>query len=143
MEQELKITIGGEAGQGIETIGYSLLKKLEGLQREAEPLIIYGEENPDLLFLGWESTQGVLQEVVDILNSQDKRAGLVHPNQVWPLANNLYSLLASAKKVVAIENNATGQLCRLVAQETGTIIEQKILKYDGWPFTPEYILERL
>ena len=37
----------------------------------------------------------------------------------------------------------TGQLNRLLRQETGLKADELVLKYDGAPFTPEYILRGL
>jgi len=41
--------------------------------------------------------------------------------------------LAGVTKVIAVENNATGQLVKLVSRY-GFKIDEKILKYDGRPF---------
>jgi 2-oxoglutarate ferredoxin oxidoreductase subunit alpha len=51
--------------------------------------------------------------------------------------------LEEAKQVVCIENNATGQLARLIRRETGFNIRKKVLRYDGLPLTPEFILRAL
>jgi 2-oxoglutarate ferredoxin oxidoreductase subunit alpha len=51
--------------------------------------------------------------------------------------------LQGAKEVVAIEGNATGQLARLIRREAGFHIERRILRYDGLPITPEFILREL
>jgi 2-oxoglutarate ferredoxin oxidoreductase subunit alpha len=51
--------------------------------------------------------------------------------------------LEKARAVVSIEGNAFGQLARLIRRETGFHIRQKVLRYDGLPFTPEYILREL
>jgi len=41
-----------------------------------------------------------------------------------------------------VENNATGQLAQLIRRETGINITEKILKYNGRPFTPSEIVRR-
>jgi len=40
---------------------------------------------------------------------------------------------------VGIEGNATGQFCRLIRQETGFNIREKINRFDGLAITPDYI----
>jgi len=40
-----------------------------------------------------------------------------------------------------VENNATGQLGLLIAEQTGMIIEKRVLKYDARPFTVKYIVD--
>jgi 2-oxoglutarate ferredoxin oxidoreductase subunit alpha len=41
-----------------------------------------------------------------------------------------------------VENNATGQLARLVAAN-GIRVDEKVLRYDGRPFSVEGLEERL
>jgi 2-oxoglutarate ferredoxin oxidoreductase subunit alpha len=45
--------------------------------------------------------------------------------------------------VVTVENNATGQLARLIKRETGISARSSILKYDGRPFTIDELIERV
>ena len=47
------------------------------------------------------------------------------------------------KVAVAIADVLTGQFADLVHRESGYRIERKVLRYDGAPFTPEYILAGL
>jgi len=42
-----------------------------------------------------------------------------------------------------VEGNATGQMAFLLEAHTGVKIDHHIRKYDGRPFSPEYILARL
>jgi 2-oxoglutarate/2-oxoacid ferredoxin oxidoreductase subunit alpha len=42
-----------------------------------------------------------------------------------------------------VEANATGQLGRLLRQETGITPDHFVVRYDGLPFTPESILRDL
>jgi len=44
---------------------------------------------------------------------------------------------------VCVEGNATHQFARLIRSETGFAFTGSVSRYDGRPFTPEYILERL
>jgi 2-oxoglutarate ferredoxin oxidoreductase subunit alpha len=49
--------------------------------------------------------------------------------------------MATARKVYVVENNATGQMARLIRRETGKEVDGTILKYDGRPFAPSHIVE--
>jgi 2-oxoglutarate ferredoxin oxidoreductase subunit alpha len=51
--------------------------------------------------------------------------------------------LENSGKLVLVEGNATGQLHRLLRQETNFVADHMIVRYDGLPFTPEYILREL
>ena len=61
---------------------------------------------------------------------------LIHPFPV----EEMLPLVTSAKKVVVIENNATGQLANIIKMNIGHVNKIKnILKYDGNPFLPHEI----
>ena len=51
--------------------------------------------------------------------------------------------IEKAKKVILIENNATGQLGRILREKTGIKIENRILKYDGKPFYSDELTEEI
>ena len=70
-----------------------------------------------------------------------KKVASLHFEQLWPLVPSKFiALLEGAKEVVAVEGNATGQFAGLIRRETGFEIKRRILRYDGLPITPEYIL---
>ncbi|MCX8008801.1 MAG: 2-oxoacid:acceptor oxidoreductase subunit alpha, partial [Patescibacteria group bacterium] len=54
-----------------------------------------------------------------------------------------HKVLSSQTRVIAVEQNATGQLCGLIREHTGFEIKEKFLKYNGRPFYPEEIIEQL
>jgi 2-oxoglutarate ferredoxin oxidoreductase subunit alpha len=49
------------------------------------------------------------------------------------------------KNIILIENNATAQLGKLIAEKTGIIIpdKNKILRYDGRPFLSDELKEEI
>jgi 2-oxoglutarate ferredoxin oxidoreductase subunit alpha len=51
--------------------------------------------------------------------------------------------LETAKQVICVEGNATGQLAQLIRRETGFFVEKRISRYDGLAITPQYILRNL
>ena len=51
--------------------------------------------------------------------------------------------LEAATRVVSVEGNATAQFTRLLRRETGFDITTRVLRYDGLPITPEYVLRSL
>jgi len=52
-------------------------------------------------------------------------------------------ILSKAKKLILVENNYSGQLGGLVREQTGIDLPQKVLKYDGRPFSEEELVEAL
>ncbi len=122
-----------------------LYKKLEALKKEIRPPLHYGENRPDVVLVGWGSTFGVVRETVDALNGKGKKAALLHFSELWPFTESREFLrtLEEARLTVCVENNATGQFARLVEAETGFEFSFNVRRFDGRPFTVEYILKEL
>lgn len=120
------------------------LRKLTGLTEETIPPEWFGDLEPDLLLVGWGSTLGALQETVAQMQAEGQKVAALHFSQVWPLdPDQFLDQLHKAWKVVGVEGNAQGQFCRLLRRETGFHIQDKALRYDGLPITPEYIRRNL
>jgi 2-oxoglutarate ferredoxin oxidoreductase subunit alpha len=120
------------------------LKKAGGIRAEVIPPQVQGEEKPDLLFLCWGSSKGAVVEASSMLSSRGIRTATLHFSQVWPLVpEHFMGRLQEAKEVVCVEGNATGQLARLIRRETGFHIRNRVLRYDGLPITPDFILREL
>jgi 2-oxoglutarate ferredoxin oxidoreductase subunit alpha len=120
------------------------LRKGKGIRAEVIPPDMEGEEKPDLLLVSWGSSKGAVQEAASRMKSNGGKLATLHFSQVWPLVPEQFmGHLASARQVVSIEGNAFGQLARLIRGETGFQIKKKVLRYDGLPVTPEFILQEL
>jgi 2-oxoglutarate ferredoxin oxidoreductase subunit alpha len=120
------------------------LRKEEGIRSEVVPPSFKGDEKPDLLLLSWGSTQGAAEEAAAQWRHGNRKAATLHFSQVWPMIPDQFMKhLKQAKRVVGVEGNATGQLAQLIHRETGFVIQERILRYDGLPITPEYILNHL
>ena len=121
------------------------MKKLEGIKRELQEPEFIGEDGFDALLLGWGSTWGPIAEAVVLLNQAGKEryAALVF-GDIFPLPQKLLLKKApKAKRLINVEQNATGQLAGLVREETGFACTGSILKYDGRQISAEEIVERV
>ncbi|MGM0471463.1 MAG: 2-oxoacid:acceptor oxidoreductase subunit alpha [Bacillota bacterium] len=94
-----------------------------------------GAEEIDYLLVSWGSTYGPLQEAKELLAVDDVAVGLLSFSDVWPLPTTELQKRAKDAVVIVVENNATGQLARLIRSETELEIKAEILQYDGRPFT--------
>ena len=120
------------------------LRKEEEIIAEVFPPEIQGDEKPDLLLVTWGSSKGAILEAAAKLRNDSTRVGTLHFSQVWPLVPHQFlGLLQDAGEVVCVEGNALGQLARLIRRETGFDFHRRVLRYDGLPITPEYILRQL
>jgi 2-oxoglutarate ferredoxin oxidoreductase subunit alpha len=120
-------------------------RKLIGMAGEMAGPRRYGPQEAEITFFSWGSTYGPLRETVDRLNAERRgRANLLHFADLWPFPTRaVAAALKSARRLIGVENNATAQLATLIRANTGRAMDETILKYDGRPFTPEYILARV
>ncbi|MCX7793902.1 MAG: 2-oxoacid:acceptor oxidoreductase subunit alpha, partial [Thermodesulfovibrionales bacterium] len=135
-----------DAETRIKMVEKRLLRKFPLLQREIEPPLIYGNENPEIILICWGSTYGVVKECVDQL-SDKYSISMLHFSEIWPFPlRDKFDYLAfveKAKKTVCIEHNATSQFARLFRSETGYSFHYRINKFDGRPFTVEELIRRI
>ncbi len=72
-----------------------------------------GVEEGDLLILGWGSTYGAIQSVVEELYSEGHTIGHAHVRYICPFPKNMRDLLSKYKQVLIPEIN-TGQLAKVI-----------------------------
>ena len=121
------------------------MKKLEKLAAELQEPAFLGSQKYDTLLIGWGSTYGPIAEAVKTLNdyTPGKFAALVF-GDVFPLPTKLLQEKSvSAREIINIEQNATGQLAGLIREYTGIVCTSSILKYDGRQISGEEITDRL
>jgi len=120
------------------------LRKADSLRNEIRQPQIYGPEKAEVTLIGWGSTCGAMKEAVDILRGEGLDVNFLHLNELWPFPSGAVStILARPRRSFVVENNATGQLARLIRAETGIRVDGHILKFDGRPFTPALIVSEL
>ncbi|MHB8064684.1 MAG: 2-oxoacid:acceptor oxidoreductase subunit alpha, partial [Ruminiclostridium sp.] len=115
------------------------------LKEELEEPMFIGEEDCDVLILAWGSTWGPVTEAINKLNDgMDEKYGALVFGDIWPLPTKLLIEKAKhSKKVVNIEQNATGQLASIVSEVTGIFCDYSILKYDGRPISSQFIYNKV
>lgn len=114
------------------------LRKLNNIQFK-NPVHKNARHNePDILLVGFISTRGTIEEAMVRLEAEGVKVNhaqirLIHP---FP-TKEMLPLVESAKKIIVVENNATGQLANLLKMNVGYANKiSSILKYDGNPFLP-------
>ncbi|MGE7215434.1 2-oxoacid:acceptor oxidoreductase subunit alpha [Priestia koreensis] len=98
-------------------------------------------EESDVLFVGFNSTRGVIEEAMERFEKEGVKANHAHIRLLHPFpADELLPLVENAKKVVVVEHNATGQLANILKMNVGHAKKVKnLLKYDGNPFLPHEV----
>lgn len=133
-----------EEGHTIEDADWTIkmqdkrFKKLSFLKKEIEklnPVAIYGEgEN---LLISHGSTKGAILDALP----QMKDCKFLQISYLRPFpAEQVAQEIKKSKKVILVENSARGALADVIKEEIGIAIQDKILRYDGRPFTPEFII---
>ena len=114
---------------------------IANIANDIDPLEVEGEEESDVLVLGWGSTYGSITQAVRRLNSDGVKvasANLMHLN---PFPNNTGEILGKYKKIIIPELN-TGQLLKLI-RERFLIDAIGINKVEGVPFTADELKEKI
>jgi len=130
-----------EEADTVKQMAEKRLRKAAGLAKALDryPQVnISGNPEAPVAVLCWGSTAGVCREVAGQLGLRVVRPVILTP---FP-AVQVKKALEGAGMVIAVEENATAQLATLALQH-GITCRKKILRYDGRPFTPEDLREKI
>jgi 2-oxoglutarate ferredoxin oxidoreductase subunit alpha len=118
------------------------MRKMDGILPLLPPPALFGPAKAQVTLLGWGSTEGVIREAMEQLAEQGIAVNNLQVKWLVPLhADAIQSILSASEKVVAIENNYSGQFARYLRSETGFAAAGHIRKYDGEPFMPHHIVD--
>jgi 2-oxoglutarate/2-oxoacid ferredoxin oxidoreductase subunit alpha len=119
-------------------------RKIENIKFDTPVYKNAPHEEADLLIVGFNSTRGAIEEAMGRLEKDGLKVNHAHIRLIYPFpSDELLPLVNSAKKIVVVENNATGQLANMMKMNVGNIEKiTKMLKYDGNPFLPHEIHTR-
>lgn len=119
------------------------MRKLDKLKEELIEPEFLGDEDCNILLVGWGSTSGPIKEAIKLLalDKEHKYGALVF-GDVFPLPDKeLMKHSKKVSKIINIEQNATGQLGELIREKTGICCDDSILKYDGRQISGEEIVK--
>ena len=111
--------------------------RAEKVARVAEDIpvqTVYGDEEGDLLVVGWGGTRGHLQNAVDQLRAEGKSVSLCHFNYINPLPKGVEAIFSKFKKIVVCELNE-GQFAGYLRQQFQQFHYEQYGKSEGQPFT--------
>lgn len=110
-----------------------ILHKTADLDPAAYGWTLHGPEAADLTVVGWGSTTQPILGALEDLAGASVNFLQVRGMSPFPAAA-VAGVLARARRVVLVENNATAQLGDLIAERAGIRIDDAILKYGGRQF---------
>ncbi len=88
--------------------------------------------------LAFLSTRGAIEEAMERLEQDGVKVNHAHIRLLHPFpVDDVRPLVEKAKRVVVVEQNATGQLANLLKMNVGHADKiASVLKFDGNPFLP-------
>jgi len=84
-------------------------RKLAVLQQALLPPAVHGDDEGDVLIVGWGSTKGAIEEAVDRARAEGIRASSVHLTFLSPLQPGLKEIFCRFGKVMTVEINYSDQ----------------------------------
>ncbi|HEV8469248.1 MAG TPA: 2-oxoacid:acceptor oxidoreductase subunit alpha, partial [Candidatus Limnocylindria bacterium] len=87
------------------------LKLLQKAMPEEQQYFLHGPKDADLTVLAWGSTKGTILDALKVLEAQGKKINFLQCRLMRPFpAEAVGAILRSAKRIVSIEENYSGQL---------------------------------
>ncbi len=116
-------------------------KKLELIKESTFPPEFIGSDDFKYLIVSWGSNYYLIKEALEILNRND--VGFLFFKQIYPIHETAFEYLIKAEIKISIEQNPTGQFAKLLENETHINMNYRILKYSGYVFSVEEIINKL
>lgn len=117
------------------------MSKLDLIRENAIAPEFFGETNAKFLIVGWGSTCNIIKEALNEINHPDLT--FLYFKQAYPLNKDILKYFKNADKIICVENNYTGQFANVLKLELNISVDDKILKYNGMPFSVEELTSKL
>jgi 2-oxoglutarate ferredoxin oxidoreductase subunit alpha len=109
-------------------------EKIDRIAEFIPPLEIHGDENADLLIVGWGGTFGHLYTALEELQEEGEKVAQVHFSYINPLPKNTREVLKKYAKIVVCELNL-GQFASFLRSKFPDVQFNQYNKVEGLPFT--------
>lgn len=111
---------------------------------DAQRYAMHGPRDAELTVVAWGSTKGTILDALDTLAAEGHKVNFLQCRLMRPFpTEQIEAELRRAKRLVLLEENYSGQLGALLAEKTGVRIEDRVLKFDGRPFSENEVLDAL
>jgi 2-oxoglutarate ferredoxin oxidoreductase subunit alpha len=105
---------------------------------------LHGPAEAHLTVVAWGSTKGTILDALRVLAADGKQVNFLQCRLMRPFpAEAVGEILRKSKKVVCVEENYSGQLASVIAEQTGVLIKDKINKFDGRPFSEDEMIRAI
>lgn len=114
--------------------------KIDKIADYIPELEVVGDEDADLLIVGWGGTYGHLYDAMETMQEQGKKVALAHFKFINPLPKNTAEVLKKYKKVVVAEQN-NGQFANYLRSKVDDFNPYKFDRIKGQPFIVSRLVE--
>src|SRR5256884_2768393 len=120
--------------------------KLRKLAEEIPVPEVYGDQEGDMLLVGWGSTYGPIHDAVKMARDNGEKVGALHLRHLHPLPNGLEKIFDKFKRIVTVEMNdqgvyGFGQLATILRARYCEPKITSFTKTDGLTFRVKEILD--
>ncbi len=109
-------------------------EKVDRIADFIPPLEIHGDEDANLLIVGWGGTFGHLYTALEALQEEGLKVAMAHFSYISPLPKNSYEVLKRYSKIVVCELNL-GQFASYLRSKFPNVDFLQYNKVAGLPFT--------
>ena len=103
-------------------------------------LEVIGDQDADMLIVGWGGTYGHLYEAMETMQENGKKVALAHFRFINPLPRNTAEVLTRYKKVVVAEQN-NGQFANYLRGKVAGFNPYRFNRVEGQPFVVAKLVE--
>ncbi|UCE85276.1 MAG: 2-oxoacid:acceptor oxidoreductase subunit alpha [Deltaproteobacteria bacterium] len=119
-------------------------RKMAALQKTLKPPKVHGDEDGDLLVVGWGSTRGAIEEAVDEIRRDGQRVSSLHIRFLAPIEPGLREIFGRFRRVMTVEINYSDELTdplidadsRRYAQLAWLLRAHTLVDVDCWSRVP-------
>ena len=109
---------------------------------DSKKATLHGPRNAPITIVGWGSTKGAILDGMQDLKEDGIETNFLQIRYVNPFPTSfVQQMLSSAKRKIAVEGNYSGQMAGLIRERTGIAVDQKVVKFDGRPFSQNEVYE--
>jgi 2-oxoglutarate ferredoxin oxidoreductase subunit alpha len=116
-------------------------RKLAALRSTLRPPVVNGDEEGDLLVVGWGSTLGAIEEAVERLRAEGQKVSSLHIRYLLPMQPGLKETFERFRRVMTIEINYSdpregfGDQPGRASQLARALREETLMDIDHWSVT--------
>ena len=109
---------------------------------DSKKATLHGPRSAPITLVGWGSTKGAILDGMEELKANGIEANFLQIRYVNPFPTELVQrTLSDSIRKIAVENNYSAQMAGLIRETTGIAVDNKVVKFDGRPFSQNEIYE--